>query len=100
MFHARNHTVRIPTYATLDDQLTNVFVTDALVEKLNTDGSKITLNVNTIVGMNSIRTCKELGQYIQDVEGLHSPINVNYANLREDIPADKYDIATPEIARQ
>ncbi len=34
------------------------------------------------------------------MEGRHQPINVNHAYSRDDIPADMYDIATPEIARR
>jgi hypothetical protein len=75
-------------------------VTDTLLEKINTGGPQISLEVNTIVGINSIHTRKVSGLCVQDVEGRHQPMKVNYAYSREDIPADKYDIATPEIARQ
>ena len=100
VFHQDDPTVRVPTYAVLDDQSTDVFVTDALLEKINTGGPQISLEVNTIVGVNSIHTRKVSGLCVQDVEGRHQPMKVNYAYSREDIPADKYDIATPEIARR
>ena len=99
-FHESNPTVRVPTYAVLDDQSTDVFVTDTLLEQLGSSGPEITLNVNTIVGTNSIHTRKIAGLCIQDVEGRHKPIPVRYAYSREEIPADERDIATPEIARE
>ena len=79
IFHQDDPTIRIPTYAVLDDQSTDVFVTDALLERLDVDGPEITLDVNTIVGVNSIRTRKVTGLCVQDVEGRHQPIKVNYA---------------------
>ncbi|CAB3985993.1 Hypothetical predicted protein [Paramuricea clavata] len=91
---------RVPTYAVLDDQSTDVFVTDALLEKINTGGPQISLEVNTIVGVNSIHTRKVSGLCVRDVEGRHQPMKVNHAYSREDIPADKNDIATPKIAHQ
>ena len=100
IFHQDDPTIRVATYAVLDDQFTDVFVTDALLDKLSFSGCEITLDIGTIVGVNRIRTRKVPRLCVQDVEGQHQLINVNYAYSREDIPADKRDIATPEIAKR
>ena len=50
------------TYAVLDDQSTNVFITDALQSKLNLSGVEVNLQVNTIVGTNTVRMRRVHGQ--------------------------------------
>lgn len=62
-------------------------------------GQEVNLEVNTIVGVNSIRTQKVNGLRIQDTESHHQPINIPLAYSQEQIPASQADIATPEIAR-
>ena len=42
------------TYAVLDDQSTDVFITDAFRRKLNLSGAEVNLQVNTIVGINAV----------------------------------------------
>ena len=88
------------TFAVLDDQSTDVFVTDNLLNELSVDGKEVNLQVNTIVGTNTVRTRKVCGLLVQDVNGEHSPVKVCYAYAQESIPATRHDIATPEIARQ
>ena len=88
------------TFAVLDDQSTDVFVTDNLLNELSIDGKEVNLQVNTIVGTNTVRTRKVCGLHVKDVNGEHSPVKVCYAYAQESIPATHHDIATPEIARQ
>ena len=88
------------TFAVLDDQSTDVFVTDNLLNELSIDGKEVNLQVNTIVGTNTVRTRKACGLQVQDVNGEHSSVKVCYAYAQESIPATHHDIATPEIARQ
>ena len=57
------------TYAVLDDQYTDVFISDALLEQLEVDASEVDWQVNTI-GSNSIRTKKMIGLSIQDLKGI------------------------------
>ena len=91
---------KITTYAVLDDQSTDVFISDALLNNLEVDAPEVDLQVNTIVGSNSIRTRKVTGLYIKDVEKGYTPIKVPFAYSREYIPASHEDIATPNVARQ
>ena len=98
IFHQDNPLTRVPTYAVLDDQSTDVFVTDSLLSQLRAKGRDVNLEVNTILGTNSIRTKKVNGLRIQDVEGRHQPIKISHAYSRESIPASQSDIATPEVA--
>ena len=88
------------TFAVLDDQSTDVFVTDNLLNELSIDGKEVNLQVNTIVGTNTVRTRKVCGLQVQDVNGEYSPVKVCYAYAQESIQATHHDIATPEIARQ
>lgn len=88
------------TYAVLDDQSTDVFVTDSLLNELNVNSQEVNLQVNTILGTNTARMRKVSGLQIQDVNGEHSPVKVPYAYAQENIPATHHDIATPETARQ
>ena len=98
--HQSDPSVEMLTYAVLDDQSTDVFVTDSLLDKLAVEGNEVNLEVNTIVGTKTIRTRKISGLRIQDVENRHSPIKVPYAYAQESIPATHFDIATPEVAKQ
>lgn len=88
------------TYAVLDDQSTDVFVTDSLLDELDVSGQEVNAQVNTIVGTNTLRMRKVSGLQIQDVNAEHSPVKVPYAYAQESIPATHHDIATPDIARQ
>ena len=90
----------ILTYAVLDDQSTDVFISDSLLDKLDVTAQEFDLKVNTIIGSNTIRTKKITGLYIQDVNGEYSQIRVPYAYSREYIPATHQDIATPHVVRQ
>ena len=60
------------TYAVLDDQSTDVFITDSLLNELRIHGCEVNLQVNTIVGTNTIRTKRISGICIQDVNNEHS----------------------------
>ena len=99
VFHQDHPERRIPTYALLDDQSTDVFVTNALLDQLKVDSEDISLQVNTIVGTESVRTKKVHGLRIQDVDGIHMPISIQRAYSRERIPANRSNIATPDVAR-
>ena len=88
------------TYAVLDDQSTNVFITDALQSKLNLSGVEVNLQVNTIVGTNTVRMRRVPGLQIQDINRGYSPVKVPYAYAQPKIPATHSDIATPDIVRQ
>ena len=88
------------TYAFLDDQSTDVFVTGSLLDELDVSGQEVNVQVNTIVGTNTLRMRNVSGLQIQDVNGEHSPVKVPYAYVEGSIPATHHDIATPDIARQ
>jgi len=88
------------TYAVLDDQSTDVFVTDSLLDELDVSGQEINVQVNTIVGTNTLQMRKVSGLQIQEVNEEHSPVKVPYAYAQESIPATHHDIATPDIERQ
>ena len=88
------------TYAVLDDQSTNVFITDALQSKLNLSGVEVNLQVNTIVGTNTVRMRRVPSLQIQDINDKYSPIKAPYAYAQPKIPATHSDIATPGIVRQ
>lgn len=88
------------TYAVLDDQSTDVFITDAHQSKLNLSGAEVNLQVNTIVGTNTVRMRRVPGLQIQDINGEYSPVKVPYAYAQPKIPATHSDITTPDIVRQ
>ena len=77
--HQLNAAKKITTYAVLDDQSTDTFIADALLEQLEVDATEVDLQVNTIIGSNSIRTKKVVGLSIQDEYG---PIKVPFAYSR------------------
>ena len=62
------------TYPVLDDQSTDVFVTDALLNDLNVSGTEVNLQVSTIVGTNTVRMRRVSGLQIQDINGEHAPV--------------------------
>ena len=99
VFHQDNPSAKVPTYAVLDDQSTDVFIADSLLEQLGVQGQEVNLEINTITGANSVRTQKVNGLHIQDMDSLHKSIKVPFAYSQEKIPASQEDIATPEIAR-
>ena len=88
------------TYAVLDDQSTDVFIADALKSKLNLKGSEVHLQVNTIVGTNTVRMRRVPGLEIQDINGEYSPVKILYAYAQPKIPGTHSDIATSDIVRQ
>ena len=98
--HQSNPARKLTTYAVLDDQSTDVFISDSLLEQLEVDAPEVDLQVNTIVGSKSIRTKKVTGLSIQDTENGYAPIKVPFAYSREFIPASHEDIATPQVAKQ
>ena len=99
VFHQDNPSAKVPTYAVLDDQSTDVFIADSLLKQLGVQGQEVNLEINTITGANSVRTQKVHGLHIQDMDSLHKSIKVPFAYSQEKIPASQEDIATPEIAR-
>ena len=82
----------------MDDQSTDVFITDALLDQLRIERQDVYLEINSILGTNTVRTNKLKGPRIQDIEGQHEPMKIPYAYSREGIPASQSDIATPETA--
>ena len=86
------------TYAVLDDQSTDVFITGALPFHLS--GAEVNLRVDTIVGTNTVRMQRVPGLQIQDINGEYSPVKVPYAYAQLKMPATHSDIATPDIVRQ
>ena len=98
--HQSNPAKKLTTYAVLDDQSTDVFISDSLLEQLEVGAPEVILQVNTIVGSNSIRTKKVTGLSNQDTENGYAPIEVPFAYSREYIPASHEDIATPQVAKQ
>ena len=73
----------VMTYAVLDDQSTDVFVTDSLLDKLDVSGQEVNVQVSTILGTNTLRMRNVSGLQIQDVNGEHSPVKVPYAYAHE-----------------
>ena len=100
IFHSERPELRIPTYAVLDDQSSDVFITNSLLDELNAQYEDVTLQINTIVGKDSVRTRKVNGLQVQDIERLHKPIKIQRAYTQDQIPADHSNIATPEVAIQ
>ena len=98
--HQWNPNLELNTYAVLDDQSTDVFISDAFLKKLEVDAPELDLQVNTIVGSNTIRIRKVTGVYLQDIEHGYGPIKLPCAYTREFIPASHEDIATPHVASQ
>lgn len=100
IFHHSNPEKEVLTYGVLDDQSTDVFITEDLLSKLEVEGSEINLQVNTITGTDTVRTSKVHGLRIQDVGRNFAPMKIPHAYTRETIPATHYEIVTPDIARQ
>ena len=98
--HQSNPAKKLTTYAVLDDQSSDVFISDALLHNLGISAPEVDLQVNTIVGSNTIRTKKVTGIFIQDIETEYAPIKVPFAYSREYIPASHEDIAKPKVASQ
>ena len=88
------------TYVVLDDQSTDVFITDALQSKLNLSGAEVNLQVNMIVGTNTVRMRRVPGLQIQDIIGEYSPVKVPYAYAQPKMSATHSDIAPLDIVRQ
>ena len=97
--HQSNPARKLTTYAVLDDQSSDVFISDALLHNLGISAPEVDLQVNTIVGSNTIRTKKVTGIFIQDTETKYAPIKVPFAYSTEYIPASHEDIATPQVAK-
>lgn len=95
--HQSNPAKKLTTYAVLDDQSTDVFISDALLHNLKISVPEVDLQVNTIIRSNTIRTKKVTGIFIQDIESKYAPIKVPFAYSREYIPALHEDIATPKV---
>ncbi|XP_027043165.1 uncharacterized protein LOC113671152 [Pocillopora damicornis] len=74
------------------DESTDVFITDALQSKLNLSGAEVNLQVNTIVGTNTVRMRRVPGLQIQDINGEFSPVKVPYGYAQPKIPATHSDI--------
>ena len=98
--HHSNPNKELTTYALLDNQSTDVFISDTLLDQLEVDAPKVDLQVNTIVGSNTIRTKKVAGLFIQDMDNEYTPIKIPFAYSKEYIPASHEDIATPRVASQ
>ena len=98
VFNQDDPSNRVPTYAVLDNQSTDVFITNALQDQLRTDGQDVNLEINTILGTNTVRTKKVNGLRIQDIESHHQPMKIPHAYSREAISANQSDIAKPEMA--
>jgi hypothetical protein len=98
VFHRSDPSRETLTYAVLDDQSTDVFVSDSILDYLGVEGQEVNLQVNTIVGTNTIRTKKATDLCIQDIHSEHSPNKVPFAYARDSIPATHCDIAT--LSRQ
>ena len=62
------------------------------------EGQEVSLEISTIIGVNSVRTRRVNGLHIQDIDNLHKFIKVLFAYSQEKITASQEDIATPEIA--
>lgn len=84
----------------MDDQSTDVFISNTLLQQLEVDAPQVDLQVKTSLGSNSIRTKKVTGLSIQDKENGYVPIKVPFAHSREYIPTSHEDTATPQITSQ
>lgn len=100
VFHRSDPSRDTLTYAVLDYQSTDVFVSDDLLNQLDVEAQQVNLHVNTIVGTNTIRSKEAFGLCIQDIHGKQLPIKIPFAYARDSIPATHYDIATPDVARK
>ena len=98
--HQSNPARKLTTYAVMDDQSSDMFISDALLHNLGISAPEVDLQVNTIVDFNTIRTKKVTGIFIQDTETKYAPIKVPFAYSREYIPTSHEDITTPQVAKQ
>ena len=98
-FHKDNPSAKVPTYAVLNDQSTDVFITDSLLQQLEIEGQEVNLEINIITGVNRVRTRKVNGLHIEDIDSRNKSIKVPFAYSQEKIPGSQDNIATPEVAR-
>ena len=98
--HQSTPTKEILTHAVLDDQSTDVFITDNLLQELQVTAPEQDVKVNTIIGSSMIRSKIVTGLHIQDINHKHACIKIPHAYSCEYIPATHRDIATPHIFRQ
>ena len=90
VFHQDNPSAKVPTYAILDDQSTDVFIADSLLKQVGVQGQEVNLEINMITRVNSVHTQKVNGLHIQDMDNLHKSIKVPFAYSREKIPASQH----------
>lgn len=83
----------------LDDQSTDVFITDNLLEKVKVEGQEVNLEIDTITEVDTVRTQKVNGLHIQDSKNRHKAIKIPFAYSQGRIPASERNIVTPHIAR-
>ena len=77
--HQSNPAKKLTTYAVLDDQSSEVFISDAHLHNLGISAPEVDFQVNTIVGSNTLRTKKVIGIFIQGIETKYAPIKVPLA---------------------
>ncbi len=98
--HKENPSVKINTYALLDNGSDSTFISNSTLGKLEVDGPEITLKLNTMYGQTEIVTKKIEGLVVQHINEVEAPIMLPKAYSRDIIPSKKGQIPTPEKAQK
>ena len=83
--HQCNLAKKLTMCAVLDDQSTDVFIFDSLLQQLEVDTPEVDLQVNTIIKLN---------------QNKESNWTVQFVYSQEFIPASPEEIAIPQVAKQ
>ena len=95
--HEDNPSLKVETYAVLDDQSDTCFVTNEICSQLSLSGPEIILKLGTMHSVENVLTRKIEGLVISRCDGeLNIPLPRAYS--REQIPVRREQIPTPETA--
>ena len=97
LHHKNNPDVEVCVYALLDDGNDSTFVKNSTLERLDIQGPKISLSLNTMYGKTEIPVQKIEGLVVQKFDKTAS-IDLPKAYSRDFIPSRRSQIPSPEIA--
>lgn len=100
LMHKENPSVKIKTYALLDNGSNFTFISNSTLGKLEVDGPEIRLKLNTMYGQTEIVAKKIEGLVVQHINKVEAPITLPKAYSRDIIPSKKGQIPTPEKAQK
>lgn len=98
--HKENTSVKIFTYALLDNGSDSTFINSSILTKLQVNGPEITLKLNTMYGQTEIEAKKIEGLVVQHINQAEVSIALPRAYSRDIIPSKKGQIPTPEKAKK